>query len=381
MKHPPRILLISCVLVSILVFLPGKARAIPPAVEPPAENALEEVTPGSWTLVVFPDTQYYVDHTRRVPPTPEVFQAMTDWVVANRDDRNIGLVLHVGDIVDNNTDEEWRMAKDILGVLDGEVPYVLATGNHEYTGNADVRETDLNEWFRASDNPLNDPAAGGILAATMEPDHLENAAYRWVAPDGRRFLIFSLEWGVRDRSLVWANELLENGSYADHTGILVTHAYLYHDNTLYDWEAYGNQQSANPHRYGTAATGDTNDGREIWVNLVKRHALFEMVFCGHVSGKRSERLFTNDDAEIGYRLGVGSSGNRVHQMLFNAQRQGDAGEGWLRLLEFQPDGKTVVVKTYSPWLDARGLDAWRTDPANYFSIQLSPLPDAANHSP
>lgn len=350
------------------------ACAAPRSVVLPDEDALEPPTPGSWTMVVLPDTQYYVDHTRRVPPTPEVFQAMTDWVVEQKTERNIGLVLHVGDIVDNNTDEEWRMAREIMGVLNGEVPYVLATGNHEYTGNARVRETSINQWFKPSDNPLNDPEQGGILRATMEPGRLENAAYEWTAPDGRPFLIMSLEWGVRDRSLEWAKQFLANGDYEDHTGILVTHAYLYHDDTLYDWEGYGRAQSANPHAYGTAATGDSNDGREVWVNLIKQQALFEMVFCGHVSGKQRERFRTNDAAEIGYRRGIGEAGNAVHEMLFNAQRQGDAGEGWLRLLEFQPDGRTVVVKTYSPWLDQRGLDAWRTDPENYFSIQLSPNP-------
>lgn len=359
----------ACVVLSSLA-----AVATPRPVALPDEDALETRTPGSWTMVVLPDTQYYVDHTRRVPPTPDVFQAMTDWVVEQKTERNIGLVLHVGDIVDNNTDEEWRMAREIMGVLNGEVPYVLATGNHEYTGNARVRETSINQWFKPSDNPFNDPEQGGILQATMEPGRLENAAYEWTAPDGRPFLIMSLEWGVRDRSLEWAKRFLEDGDYEDHTGILVTHAYLYHDNTLYDWAGYGEAQSANPHAYGTAATGDTNDGREVWVNLIKQQALFEMVFCGHVSGKQRERFRTNDAAEIGYRGGLGEAGKTVHEMLFNAQRQGDAGEGWLRLLEFQPDGRTVVVKTYSPWLDQRGLDAWRTDPENYFSIELSPKP-------
>lgn len=363
----------------LLLFLCGVACSLTVSAAPradaiPGRDELETLTPGSWTMVVLPDTQYYVDYTRKIPPTPEVFQAMTDWVVDQKSERNIGLVLHVGDIVDNNTEEEWQMAREIMEVLDGEVPYVLATGNHEYTGNARIRETSLNQWFQAQDNPLNDPQQGGILKATMKPGRLENAAYEWTAPDGRSFLIMSLEWGVRDRSLQWANQFLENGDFDNHTGIFLTHAYLYHDNSLYDWEAYGESQSANPHAYGTAASGDTNDGRQLWVNLIKKHALFEMAFCGHVSGKRSERLRTNDDAEIGYRRAVGDAGNVVHEMLFNAQRQGDAGEGWLRLLEFQPDGQTVIVKTYSPWLDQRGLDAWRTDPDNYFSIHLSPHP-------
>ncbi|MGI6677907.1 MAG: hypothetical protein ACOX2Q_02180 [Dehalobacterium sp.] len=40
-------------------------------------------------------------------------------------------------------------------------------------------------------------------------------------------------------------------------------------------------------------------------------------------------------------------------MMFNAQAlgggwHGNGGDGWLRILEFMPDGKTIKVKTYSP---------------------------------
>jgi hypothetical protein len=166
--------------------------------------------------------------------------------------------------------------------------------------------------------------------------------------------------------------MLQSPDLADHTGILVNHAYLYHDNMLYDWESRGSTQSANPFAYQMAATGTTNDGRMMWNKLVSQHSHFELVFCGHVSGKKEERYRLGDDAEIGYLPGRAQTGQTVHQMLFNAQRRGDAGDGWIRLLEFQPDGETVIVKTYSPWLDQRGLDAWRTDPANYFHFRLSP---------
>jgi hypothetical protein len=80
-----------------------------------------------------------------------------------------------------------------------------------------------------------------------------------------------------------------------------------------------------------------------------------------------------DASGTGYLRSTGDAGQTVHQILFNTQRWGDAGNGWLRLLEFQPDGRSVIVKTYSPWLDARGLTAWRSDPENYFVLQLSPL--------
>jgi len=40
-------------------------------------------------------------------------------------------------------------------------------------------------------------------------------------------------------------------------------------------------------------------------------------------------------------------------MMFNVQTlgggwEGNGGDGWLRILEFIPDGKTVKISTYSP---------------------------------
>lgn len=337
----------------------------------PSVATLEAVQPGAWTMVVIPDTQYYVDHSRRIPASPEVFRSMTQWIVDNKKNRNIQLAVHVGDIVDNDEHEEWKMAKQQLAILDGEVPYVLATGNHDYQDNSRVRESLINEYFSISDNSLNDPANGGILLATYQPDHIENAIYQLIAPDGRQWLFVSLEWSPRDQVVQWANEFLDRAEYRKHTAVLVNHGYLYHDNTRYDWSAKGKTQNGSPLGYGTAKTGDNNDGQMLWQKLVKRQSPFQMVLCGHVSGHKEELMAIGDQAEVGYRLSVGAAGNRVHQLLFNAQKRGDAGEGWLRLLEFSADKRTVEVKTYSPWLDSRGLTCWRTDADDYFQIKLT----------
>jgi hypothetical protein len=69
---------------------------------------------------------------------------------------------------------------------------------------------------------------------------------------------------------------------------------------------------------------------------------------------------------------LGNNGNAVHQMLLNTQFETNGGNGWFRMLEFLEDGRSVRVRTYSPF-----LDLWRTDPANNYVIQLSPLPAPA----
>lgn len=44
-------------------------------------------------------------------------------------------------------------------------------------------------------------------------------------------------------------------------------------------------------------------------------------------------------------------GSVVHQMLSHYQMRELGGEGYLRLLELLPDGRTLVVRSYSPLLD------------------------------
>ena len=73
-----------------------------------------------------------------------------------------------------------------------------------------------------------------------------------------------------------------------------------------------------------------------------------------------------------------SSGKSVAQLVFNTQAigggfSGNGGDGWLRLLEFMPDGKTIKAKTFSPFFassTSTGHLAWKTDERNEFTFVL-----------
>jgi hypothetical protein len=139
--------------------------------------------------------------------------------------------------------------------------------------------------------------------------------------------------------------------------ILITHAYVYHDNSRYDWKAKGKAQLWNPYAYGTAEDPErTSDGEDLWQKLVRKHSGFAMVLSGHVLRDGLGRLSSRGDHK-----------NLVHQMLVNYQMRVLGGEGYLRLLEFFPDGKTVQVKAYSPY-----LDLYLTDGQNQFVFDLDP---------
>jgi hypothetical protein len=61
---------------------------------------------------------------------------------------------------------------------------------------------------------------------------------------------------------------------------------------------------------------------------------------------------------LGRTVTATPSGHDINQVLVNFQMKPKGGDGWLRLLEFRPDGKTVQVYDYSPTRGERnqGLD-------------------------
>ncbi|MGD8862657.1 MAG: hypothetical protein PVI30_21785 [Myxococcales bacterium] len=288
-------------------------------------SADEAFTQGSSMLAVLPDTQVY--SLRR----PGLFYAQTGWIAGHAERLDIRFVAHLGDVVNNNSRHEWRHAGAAMGLLDGVVPFSIAPGNHDYgpSGDASTRETLLNEYvdFETS-------AARESFGGEYEPGRLDNT-YHLFSIGGRDWILLSLEWGPRDEVIEWANGVMEQ--HPDRHGILVTHAYTNNNDRRYDHTDTEHPQDFNPHQYAT--TGGVNDGEELWQKLVRHHR-FSIVLSGHVLGDGT-----------GYVTSETDLGNTCHQMLSNYQMRREGGQGYMRLLEFLPDGQTVQVFSYSPYFD------------------------------
>lgn len=322
------------------------------AAEPYADAVLVDGEPpklakGAFTVAVLPDTQNYSERY------PETYLAQTNWIVENRKDRNIACVLHLGDITNNNAPVEWENAVKAMRVLDTKLPYAMVPGNHDYSagGGCSDRSTLVNDYF-AVGQYRGTPNFGA--AYDKEPDRLENS-YHLFSAEGRDFLVLALEFGPRRDVVRWANEVVER--HKDRAAILITHAYMYFDDTRYDWKKYGPDQKWNPHNYAIAkATGDDMaDGEELWTNLVSRHENFVLTLNGHV---------LNDG--LGRTVTATPSGRDVHQVLVNFQMRPKGGDGWLRLLEFAADGRTVQTCDYSPTRNQRN-----ESPQNQFTMKLA----------
>jgi 3',5'-cyclic AMP phosphodiesterase CpdA len=313
---------------------------------PPGRSGLDG---GAFTIAVLPDTQYYSQGW------PGIFLAQTSWIAANTQRLNIPYVLHLGDIVDLNTPVEWQRASEAMWLLEGIVPYALVPGNHDLgpSGGATNRDTLLNDYFS-----FQRTAAWPTFGGAYQEGKLENTFHLFSA-GGRDFIVIALEWGPRDPIVTWADGVMAN--HPRRYGILITHAYLNSNDRRFDITDMAHPQDFIPQHYGTAG-GPMNDGEMLWQKLVRKHA-FVMVLNGHVLGDGT-----------GYLASVTDKGNTCHQMLSNYQfRAPTGGDGYMRLLQFLDDGKTVNVHTYSPLFD-RFLDAPDQDFSFMLDVPVGPAP-------
>jgi len=335
----------------------------------------------SWSVILLPDIQNYVKWSYNQP----ILDLMMAWIEHNIDSLNIRMVLHTGDIVEQNdlfipadngnesAQRQWEFAARAFSRLNGKVPYITALGNHDFSIDTDIRRSSrFGEFFRIDDNFLNKKTLVQNGTDESGQPSLQNAVYEIKSPEGGKdYLFMTVEYAPRDTTLTWAERIAALPQYRNHRVVLLTHAYLTPKDTLWSgeprWFIYEpfviQNKSQKSERY---LLPFANNGRQIWEKLVQPASNIEMVLSGHIFGE-------------GYRADKNQAGKTVHQMLFDMQTEGgghingNGGDGWLRILEFFPDNKTVKVKTFSPFFAASPSTqhlAWRKDKRNEYLMQF-----------
>ncbi|MBL6763462.1 MAG: metallophosphoesterase [Verrucomicrobiae bacterium] len=314
-------------------------------------NALRAAAPeplkDGFTIVVMPDTQIYAWKF------PEVYSAQTEWIAANAERYNMAYVIHVGDVTQNNVPGEWQIALDAHKKMAAAVPCAVVPGNHDLGpgGKAGARDTLMSDYFSVAEFRKM-PTYGGVY--DKEPERIENN-YHLFSAGGRDWMILGLEFGPRHDVVRWANEV--TAKHRDRSVIMVTHAYLRPDNKRFNrWLKLGPQKKpAGLDNYALAKSdAGFNDGEDLWKKLVSKHANMTFVLSGHV-------------CYTGLLSSEGEQGNTVHQVLVDYQRDPQGGNGYLRLMQFSPDGVMVKVSDYSPYLDSTSQQAGAE-----FELKLAP---------
>lgn len=322
----------------------------------------------SFSMILLPDPQSYTKFDANQP----LFELQTAWVANSIESLNIKGVLCTGDLVEQNeiripdgvngnqtSEEQWRAASRAFERLDGKLPYVICTGNHDYGyQKAENRLCHFPDYFPSERNSCWRESLVAVGNNYQGIPTLENAAYEFVTDTWGKILVVSLEFAPRDEALEWAKKVVDSPRYKDHKVILLTHSYLAWTGKIIEKENY----KMTPANYGQV----------IWDKLVYPSKNICMVICGH------ECEIADYKDNVSFRIDKNASGKNVPQMMFNAQTAdgqwfGNGGDGWLRIMEFMPDGKTIKIKTFSPLFALSPLTcdkSWRTDSYDQFDITI-----------
>ena len=170
------------------------------------------------------------------------FNKIYDWIVANKDTKNIQLVMGLGDIVEtwqsrqdwpaekyssywDIQDLEWDLDKEqIKKLADANIPFTLVRGNHdsdkafnEEIGSFTEYTEQLNEkggFYTDSDGNVKYDTSYMMLELGDEAKKTN-------------WLVIQLDWKVTTAELDWAAKLITENP--EHQVILTMHNYLYRD--------------------------------------------------------------------------------------------------------------------------------------------------------
>lgn len=284
-----------------------------------------------WTLVVIPDAQHYVIDGNPPLPLTERWDSQMNWIVNNRDSKNLRFTTFEGDLISGSAGPEaavleWERANASVSILDadthsaGVLPYSTIKANH---GDAAGY---LMHFGPARFEAPNYSWYGGHSDSGM-------SHYQIFTAGGRIFLHLGMQADGRTRNdeRDWGESILN--AHSDLPTIITTPRYL---------------------------SGDLSKEINNW-EMVKKHSqVFMMLNGGHAGeGWRGQA----------HQISLNDAGEPVFEMLSNMQGgsawsdgfRGDGGmvEGWLRTITFIEGGgenglDRIHMETYSPWLVDQG---------------------------
>ena len=288
---------------------------VPPTPSPtPSPTPTPTPEPTPFTLVWMSDTQNYTRND------PEVFFAIRDWILDNREKENILFVAHTGDVVDGFSPFMWGNAAEALVPILEVLPGMVVSGNH------DISKSGSQYYF------LQQPYAQ-MVQKEGQIFQDGSAAYVTFRAAGMDFLVFGVGYEVVCTD--WMNEVISE--HPDHVVITVLHK-------------------------GLQETGAfTKETRAIFLDVMPGCPNFRLILCGHQRGSMTRTEWFDDD-------GNGEPERSVTIMMYNFQDDRMKGKGFLRLLRFDPMSRNIEVSTYSPWFDQWGYEK-ATEEENHFVLE------------
>jgi hypothetical protein len=376
----------------------------------PAMAAISS-TDADFSIVLFPDTQYYNSKNAYV------FKDQANWVVAHRAALNIKMVIGLGDIIDGggypidsngnvigtcetapsaSWQTQWQQAQAAVKILTSHGIYYQPTiGNHDYDCEGDRPEPrGTSNYFHYFGPPTINPTAYILDSSGRRTPNF----YKKMKIGSTNYMILSLELFPRSSIVTAANKLISN---FPGPVIVATHAYLSNDgtgptfgSTFQAGTAYplcsgfpSSIYGCRPDSFNSYKAVGGMDGIPLWYRLIGAHPNVFMAVSGHVRNPNPGNYpnvpnyngvgYVN--CEVQSWTTLCSNPNRPIQILSDFQGQGNNGffgYGYLRILTVSPSKKTVTVFTYSPSIAAhpgnfpRGIPTFKTDTHNQFTVKF-----------
>ena len=302
------------------------------------------------------DTQFlmYRDASQN---TTSYTKPIYDWIIKNKDEKNIQFVFGLGDITDRNEYIEWEKALDYHEMLENaDIPYAIVPGNHDdYT-----KYVKYNDYFGEVDyftDRITDYYVEG---------RVENYAMKFDVGE-HKYMVVGLQYGAPDEVLEWANRVV--GENSDRKVIVITHA-------LFSYE--GEWSEADKREQASTSVKTYNNGIDMWNEFFSLHENIIITAAGHV-----------DPFDIKYRTDVGVNGNTVNSFLIDPQgldKGTDFKTGMVAMLYFSADGSEVQVEYVSA---TKTLEAQKSNPdaedilyneRNQFKFNLYPTDTVSEYT-
>jgi len=280
----------------------------------PVFNVKAQKNQENFTIIVLPDTQYYSENYSWI------FENQTQWIIENKESKNIVFVTHLGDLVDHWWSiDEWENANKSMSKLEG-IPYGVLPGNHDGTRNND-EIVNYNKYFGFS-RFQNKSWYGGAY------QNINTNNYQLFSAGGEDYLIFHIQFKPTDEILTWASNIIDQ--HPNKKIIISTHNFV--------------------HGFGLFSNSRSEIGENMWKKLVKPHAdqIF-LVLSGHYENE--------------VRITSLVDGYYVHQLLSDYQDRKNGGNGWLRIISFSTSTNEILIQTYST-----SLNQYETDSNSQFIL-------------
>jgi len=365
-----------------------------------------------FSIVVFPDTQYYQGQNAYV------FKDQANWVVSHQAALNIKAVIGMGDIIDgggypidaNGTvsgtcvnapsstwQTQWQQARAAVNILNAHGIYYQPTiGNHDYDCEADrPQPRSATNYFHYFGNLALSPTTYILDSQGKRTPNF----YKIMKMGSTNYMILSLEFFPQSWVVKTANNLISNFSGPV---IVATHAYLANDGSGPTFNSTFPAGTAFPLCSGFPSSvyaclndslnsyrpvGGGTDGIGLWYQLIGAHQNVFMALSGHVRqptpGNYPKVPNYNGvghvDCNVQSWTTLCSNPYRPIQILSDFQGQGNNGYfgyGYLRILTVSPSKKTVSVFTFSPSIASSpgkfpsGIPSYKTDAYDQYTVKF-----------